>query len=89
MDGAGRVVLPKKLRREFSLEAGDRLRVLVDATGIRLEPVSETGELVRKENVLVFRGEFSEPISSPRIESMIAEDRERSAPLPKLKTRKG
>ncbi len=88
IDKAGRVVLPKGVRRSFNLNAGDKLRLVTDEAGIRLEPVAAAGELVRKGNVLVFRGEFSEPITTELVNALITEDREYSAPIPKLKPRK-
>ncbi len=79
IDKAGRVVLPKPLRKQFNLLPGDSLRLSVDATGIRLEPADAAGKLVRKGSVLVFSGDFAEPITSQMIDSMITEDRERGA----------
>ena len=79
IDPAGRVVLPKPIRKRFNLLPGDKLRLSADATGIRLEPADVAGKLVRKGSVLVFTGEFGKPITSALVEGMLAEDRERPA----------
>lgn len=76
IDKAGRIVLPKSLRRQFNLVAGDKLRLSVDETGIRLEPEPAGGKLVRKGSVLVFTGEFAEPVTTDMVNTLIAEDRE-------------
>jgi AbrB family looped-hinge helix DNA binding protein len=79
IDKAGRVVLPKAVRQRFNLLPGDKLRLSADETGIKLEPADPGGKLVRKGSVLVFTGEFSEPVTSEMVEQMIAEDRESAA----------
>ena len=77
IDKAGRVVLPKPLRKRFNLGPGDKLRLSADETCIKLEPADIGGKLVRKGGVLVFTGEFSEPITTESVEKLIQEDRER------------
>lgn len=76
IDKAGRIVLPKPVREQFNLVAGDKLRVSVEQAAIRLEPASATGSLVRKGTVLVFTGEFVEPITTEKVEQLIANERE-------------
>jgi AbrB family looped-hinge helix DNA binding protein len=76
MDKAGRVVLPKPLRRRFNLVAGDKLRLSVEGNSIKLEPAEPGGRLARKGSVLVFRGEFAEPINSEMVQRLIDEERE-------------
>lgn len=79
IDKAGRVVLPKPVRQRFNLLPGDKLRLSADETGIKLEPADPAGKLVRKGSVLVFTGEFSEPVTTEMVEQMIREDREKAA----------
>jgi AbrB family looped-hinge helix DNA binding protein len=88
MDKAGRIVLPKPLREHFNIVPGDKLRLSADATGIRLEPMDATGKLVRKGSVLVFRGDFGEPITSELVDGMISEERERATHEPVRKLRR-
>jgi AbrB family looped-hinge helix DNA binding protein len=76
MDKAGRVVIPKPLREQFNLVPGDKLRLSVEGNGFRLEPGNAGGELVRKGSVLVFTGGFAEPITTDKVNELIAQDRE-------------
>src|SRR5262245_17150203 len=76
IDKAGRVVLPKPLREQFNLVPGDKLKRSVEGNSIRLQPTSGGGELVRKGTVLVFSGEFAEPVTSRKVEDMLAQERE-------------
>jgi AbrB family looped-hinge helix DNA binding protein len=75
IDKAGRVVLPKPLREQFQLLPGDKLRLSVEGTSIKLEPTEVAGTLVRKGGVLVFRGEFSEALTATRVEEVLQEAR--------------
>jgi AbrB family looped-hinge helix DNA binding protein len=77
IDKAGRVVLPKPLRDQFNLMPGDRLRLSVEGNGIRLEPAEPGGELIRKGSVLVFRGGFSEPITTAKVNEVLKQESER------------
>lgn len=77
IDGAGRVVLPKPIRKRLNLAAGDKLRFAADESGVRLEPVHPSGQLVRKKGVLVFRGDFPETVTTASVDQLIAEDRDR------------
>jgi AbrB family looped-hinge helix DNA binding protein len=76
IDKAGRLVLPKQVRDHLNLVPGDKLRVSVEGTAIRLEPESTGGDFVKKGSVLVFTREFAEPITSRKVAEMLASDRE-------------
>lgn len=55
MDIAGRVVLPKEVRRRLHLRAGDRFEASFGADGVTLKPVrTASARLVRSEG-RVFR----------------------------------
>lgn len=54
---AGRVVLPKEVRRHFHLEPGDRLGLEIMADGILLRSPSRQAELVEENGLLVHEGE--------------------------------
>lgn len=74
IDEEGRVALPKPLRERFNLSPGDKLWFSADDTGIRLEP-APTGKFIRDGTVLVFTGDFGEPMSAETIAAMNNEDR--------------
>ncbi len=80
IDKAGRVVLPKPLRDHFNLLPGDKLRLSVEGKSIKLEPTDVAGTLVRKGRVLVFRGDFSEPLTTARVDELLHETREERFP---------
>ncbi|MEO8661094.1 MAG: AbrB/MazE/SpoVT family DNA-binding domain-containing protein [Bryobacteraceae bacterium] len=53
-DKAGRVVIPKPLREELKLEAGDALEMESTGECITLRPVRGTGPLTKEHGVWVF-----------------------------------
>jgi AbrB family looped-hinge helix DNA binding protein len=72
IDGAGRVVIPKRLRAMFRLRGGDTLGVEVRGDAIELRPTQGLGQLKRINGVLVFTG--LGPLDSHR--DLVAESRE-------------
>ena len=48
MDRAGRVVLPKAVRDELNLSAGDSLELSSDSDGLTLRPARASGRMIRK-----------------------------------------
>ena len=56
IDRFGRIVLPKKIRNNFNLEAGSQLRIEESGQGIILKPVHGEPNLQTKEGVLVYTG---------------------------------
>ena len=54
IDKAGRVVIPKPLREELHLEAGDVLEMESAGEQILLRPVRGTGPLTKEHGVWVF-----------------------------------
>jgi AbrB family looped-hinge helix DNA binding protein len=57
IDSAGRLVLPKQVRRQFHLIAGDRLELEVVPDGILLRASSRQAALVEENGLLVHEGE--------------------------------
>ena len=58
LDRFGRVVIPKKVREDLGLKAGDVLNIQEEAGKVVLEPAGHKPLLVRKKGVLVFTGEL-------------------------------
>ena len=54
LDKARRVVLPKSLRTEMSLEAGDTLELESDGERVTLSPVRSVSPLRKEQGVWVF-----------------------------------
>lgn len=64
IDKAGRVVIPKSLREQLSLEPGDALEMESTGEHITLRPVRGTGPLTREQGVWVFRTGSPMPASA-------------------------
>ncbi len=64
IDKAGRVVIPKPLREELHLEAGDALEMESAGEQITLRPVRGTGPLTMEHGVWVFRAGKTLPASA-------------------------
>ena len=59
LDKAGRLVLPKSLREEMQLGAGDTLVLESEAERITLRPVRSHALLQKEQGVWVYQGEPS------------------------------
>jgi AbrB family looped-hinge helix DNA binding protein len=55
LDKAGRIVLPKMLRDELRLEAGDKLELEAEGETVTLRPVRSSTPLRKERGVWVFR----------------------------------
>jgi AbrB family looped-hinge helix DNA binding protein len=74
IDKAGRVVIPKLLREELHLEAGDALEMESVGEQITLRPVRGTGPLTKEHGVWVFRAE--QPLPASATDDMLQQIRE-------------
>jgi AbrB family looped-hinge helix DNA binding protein len=72
MDGAGRLVLPKRLRERFRLRGGDSLVVAVRGDAIELRPARPGVRLQKVNGVLVLCG--AKPLPGDR--DLVDESRE-------------
>ena len=72
-DKAGRVVIPKPLREELRLEAGDALEMESTGEQITLRPVRGTGPLTKKHGVWVLHA--GQPLSASVTEQVLQQVR--------------
>jgi AbrB family looped-hinge helix DNA binding protein len=73
VDKAGRVVLPKPVREELQLSAGDSLELESSEDQIVLRPVRGTAGLRKKQGIWVFQ--VGEPISAAAVDRTIRDIR--------------
>ena len=62
IDGAGRVVVPKRLREQCGLSPGVELVIEVVADGVMIRPAHAQPALVDRDGVLVHHGSGAAPI---------------------------
>lgn len=56
VDAAGRLVIPKSLRTALGIGPDTELEIVVDGSGLRLEPVAATERTVRQSDGLPLLG---------------------------------
>lgn len=76
IDRAGRIVLPKGVRQELAIKAGDLFSVSIQGTAVRLTPNKEATGLVRKGKALVFSTGGDETLSEEAVSSLLNEGRQ-------------
>jgi AbrB family looped-hinge helix DNA binding protein len=74
IDKAGRIVLPKPLRDELRLQAGDTLEVESSGEEITLRPARGNAQLRKKHGVWVYRS--GEPLTQAIVEKTARQVRE-------------
>ena len=74
IDKAGRIVLPKPLRDELRLEAGDTLEVESSGEEITLRPARGNTLLRKKQGVWVYRA--GEPLTQATVDKTVRQIRE-------------
>jgi AbrB family looped-hinge helix DNA binding protein len=74
IDKAGRVVIPKPLREELHLEAGDALEMETAGEQITLRPVRGTGPLTKEHGVWVFHS--GQPLPAAATDELLEQIRE-------------
>lgn len=75
IDKAGRVILPKPMREELQLAAGDTLELTSSGEQIVLRPVRAALPVAKEKGVWVFR--TGEPLSSRVTDDALRDLRER------------
>jgi AbrB family looped-hinge helix DNA binding protein len=73
IDQAGRIVLPKEVRRELAIKPGETLKVSVQGASVTLTPDREARGLVRKGKALVFSDGGGEVLREETVEGIIDE----------------
>ena len=73
IDKAGRIVLPKPLRDELQLEAGDSLELNTKGEEITLRPIRGNSTLKKKNGVWVFRA--GQPLAEDAVDKTTREVR--------------
>jgi AbrB family looped-hinge helix DNA binding protein len=76
IDQAGRVVLPKEVRRELAIKPGEMLRVSIRGASVTLTPDRQARGLIRKGKALVFSAGGGEVLSDETVGRIVAELRE-------------
>ena len=74
IDKAGRVVIPKPLRKELHLEPGDALEMDSAGDQITLRPVRGTGPLTKEHGVWVFH--TGQPLPGSATDEMLQQIRQ-------------
>lgn len=74
IDKAGRVVIPKEIRDELHLEAGDTLALESEGECVTLRPVHAGTPLQKERGVWVFHG--GKPLSLDESNRLVRDDRE-------------
>ena len=67
IDGAGRVILPKPLREELSLRAGQEIEVSLRNGHIEIEPVPAGMRLVSRKGLAVAQADSPMPALSAEV----------------------
>lgn len=74
LDKAGRIVLPKPLRDELRLQAGDTLELECSSDEITLRPARGNGQLRKKHGIWVYRS--GGRLSQAEVDKTVREVRE-------------
>ncbi|MBV8205867.1 MAG: AbrB/MazE/SpoVT family DNA-binding domain-containing protein [Acidobacteria bacterium] len=71
VDSAGRVLLPKKVRQELRISAGDTLDINLEGDNLTLRPRRAAARLARKRGIWVLRDTGSHP-GSEQVRELMA-----------------
>lgn len=71
IDPAGRIVLPKRVRQELAVKAGDTFKVSISGSAVVLTPARTTAGFVRKGKALVFCAPGRKTVSTEEINQIL------------------
>lgn len=71
LDKSGRVLIPKKLRDELGLKAGQAVTLEVDGDGLHLRPVARAARLVERHGRLILDCPDLAEVDSQAVNEMI------------------
>lgn len=71
LDKFGRVIIPKKLRKQLGITPETTLNIEEDGKRIIIEPIQKEGPVIEKDGILIFTGKLQ-----GETEQYLAEDRE-------------
>lgn len=75
IDQAGRIVLPKTVREELAVKAGDVFKVSIEGDAVTLKPDRKKAGFVRKGKALVFCG-GGQKVATSEINRYLEADRD-------------
>jgi len=75
IDQAGRIVLPKGVRRELAIKPGDTFKVSIHGSSVTLTLNKETVGLLRKGQALVFSATGEDTLSQETVNRIVEESR--------------
>jgi AbrB family looped-hinge helix DNA binding protein len=76
IDSAGRIVLPKKVRQDLAIKAGDVFRVSIQGAAVTLTPEKETAGFARKGKALVLCAPGSGTLTTEEVNKVLEVCRE-------------
>ena len=79
IDQAGRIVLPKQVRQELAIQAGDSFTLSIHGAAVSLTPTKEYAGFVRRGKALVFSTSSGECLSPETVIAALEACREASA----------
>ncbi|HEY3856864.1 MAG TPA: AbrB/MazE/SpoVT family DNA-binding domain-containing protein [Verrucomicrobiae bacterium] len=76
IDHAGRIVLPKSVRQELAIKAGDTFKVSINGLAVMLTPKNQKSGFIRKGKALVFSSDSGETINNDVVTAVLEQTRD-------------
>lgn len=70
IDKAGRVVLPKDVRRELAIQPGDLLKITIHGNEVTLSPNKEVSGFIKRGNALIFSTGQADLLDNDTVENV-------------------